>query len=110
MLNMLFGPYADPDYTMPQPGADGPGLNLPLVDWSKLAAPISFHEYLNQLISVVMMVAPLLIGMRIIQCLINIAHEPDQAATLKKRIKNAILFLIFLESGSGIFKIVMSYF
>ena len=110
MSHILFSPYADLDYTMPQPGSEAPGFKPPIVDWSKLIAPVSFLEYLNQLISVVMMVAPLLVGIRIIQCLINIVHDPDQAATLKKRIKNAILFLVLLESGSGMFKIVMNYF
>lgn len=104
----MFAPYA-PGVTEPtQP--DTPSFTPPLVDWSSLATPVSFLEYLNQLISMLMIATPLLVGARIVQCLINIAHDPDQEATLKKRIKNAIILLILIESGSGIFSIVMNYF
>ena len=110
MWYMLFGPYADPDYTMPQPDTDVPGFLKPPVDWSSLTVSVNFLEFLNQLITMITIAAPLLVGARIIQCLINIAHDPDQEATLKKRIKNAIILLILIESGSGIFSIVRNYF
>ncbi|MDR0853332.1 MAG: hypothetical protein LBN34_03080 [Clostridiales Family XIII bacterium] len=47
---------------------------------------------------------------RIVTCALQMAADPDEASTYKKRIKHAIMFAIIAVTAFGIKTAVVSYF
>jgi hypothetical protein len=65
---------------------------------------------INKITSFILLLIASGCAMRIALCAIQMAADPDDAGTYKKRIRNAIVFGIAAVSAFGIKNVIVSYF
>ena len=64
----------------------------------------------QSLIKILQTIIPIAATARIVYCLIVMQLSEDEAPSLKKRIRNAIVFTVLTECISGLLTLVMGYF
>lgn len=67
-------------------------------------------QTMRQLMQALQMLVPIGVGARVIYCLCQIPLDEEQAQTYKRRIRNALVFLVLAETLLGLAAIVEDYF
>lgn len=62
-----------------------------------------------ELVALLQILIPLGVVPRVIYCLIYTMIDEDQAATYKRRARNAVLFLVTAECAAGIILVIKNY-
>lgn len=67
-------------------------------------------DKVRELIDWLLLVLPLSVSARIVYCLCILPTDADRSAELKRRIRNALIFLVLAETVTGLLKIVSDYY
>ena len=66
-------------------------------------------EKIQELIRWLLVILPLGVSARIIYCLCCIPTDSDNEATHKRRIRNALVFLVLAETIAGLLTVISNY-
>lgn len=67
-------------------------------------------EDIQDLISLLQGIIPIGVAARCVFCLCSIMADADGAPVYKKRLRNALIFLISAEVIAGLLQVIMSYY
>lgn len=66
-------------------------------------------DEIQELIHWLLVILPLGVAARIIYCLCCIPTDSENEATNKRRIRNALIFLVLAETVTGLLAVISSY-
>lgn len=67
-------------------------------------------EQIENMIGWLQIIIPIAGAARIVYCLAVMSADEDAAASYRKRIRNILIFLVFSECVTGVFRMVASYY
>lgn len=65
---------------------------------------------IQQLITAFLIIIPLGCAARIVMCAITMMYDEEHRAEITRRMKNAVLFLIFAECATGLIGVIHHYY
>ena len=67
-------------------------------------------EQLREVLKWLLLLLPVAVGARCAYCLFLISADRDQEDTCRRRIRNALVFLVIAETINGLLSIVANYY
>lgn len=67
-------------------------------------------EQVKELTAWLLAILPLAVAARVIYCLCCLPTDPEQEGSYRRRIRNALIFLILAETVTGLIHVVAAYY